>query len=49
MDLGSLSLGGVSPSLLARAGRVEELRPGALRTADALFRSPVAPWLTQGF
>lgn len=48
-ELGSLYLGGVSPSLLARAGRIEERRPGALRRADALFRSPVAPWLTMGF
>jgi predicted acetyltransferase len=48
-ELGSLYLGGVAPSLLARAGRIEEIRPGALRRADALFRSPVAPWLTMGF
>lgn len=48
-ELGSIYLGGVKPSLLARAGRVEERRPGALRRADALFASPVAPWLTMGF
>jgi predicted acetyltransferase len=48
-ELGSIYLGGVKPSVLARAGRVEERRPGALRRADALFASPVAPWLTMGF
>jgi predicted acetyltransferase len=48
-ELGSIYLGGVTPSVLARAGRIQELRSGALRAADALFHSPVAPWLTQGF
>ncbi len=38
-DLGSLSLGGVSPTVLARAGRITELRPGALRRAELVF-----PW-----
>lgn len=48
-ELGAIYLGGVQPSVLARAGRVEERRPGALRRADALFAWPVAPWLTNGF
>jgi predicted acetyltransferase len=36
-DLGSAYLGGVRLSTLAAAGRVHELRPGALARADALF------------
>jgi predicted acetyltransferase len=48
-ELGSIYLGGVKPSVLARAGRVEERRPGALLRADALFGWPAAPWLTNGF
>lgn len=49
VELGSIYLGGVRPSLLARAGRIEERRPGALRRADAFFASASAPWLTTGF
>jgi len=48
-ELGSIYLGGVKPSVLARAGRVEERRPGALLRADALFGWPASPWLTNGF
>jgi predicted acetyltransferase len=48
-DLGALYLGGVSPTTLARAGRVEERRPGALRVADAFFASPTAPWCNTPF
>ncbi|MCU1375213.1 MAG: hypothetical protein JWO68_2499 [Actinomycetia bacterium] len=48
-ELGSIYLGGVSPTVLARAGRIEERRPGALRRADAFFASAHAPWLTNGF
>lgn len=48
-ELGSIYLGGVSPSALARAGRVEERTPGALARADAFFGWGVAPWLTTGF
>ena len=36
-DLGSLYLGGVAASSLAAAGRVLELRPGALARADAML------------
>jgi predicted acetyltransferase len=36
--LGSALLGGVSFASLARAGRVEELKEGAIARADALFR-----------
>lgn len=42
-ELGAIALGGVAPSVLARAGRVTEARPGALAAADALFRSDRAP------
>jgi predicted acetyltransferase len=48
-DLGALYLGGVAPSVLARAGRVVEQRPGALARADAAFASPVAPFCGTGF
>lgn len=48
-DLGAVYLGGVAPSVLARAGRVVERTPGALARADALFRSDVAPWCTTDF
>jgi predicted acetyltransferase len=43
-DLGAAYLGGVRPSELARAGRITELAPGALRRADALFATDLAPW-----
>jgi len=43
-DLGAAYLGGVRFTTLARAGRVRELRPGALRRADALFASDPEPW-----
>lgn len=43
-DLGALSLGGVRPSQLARAGRVTAHRPGALAVADRLFPTAPAPW-----
>lgn len=42
-ELGAIALGGVAPSVLARAGRIVEERPGALATADALFRAERAP------
>lgn len=43
-ELGSIYLGGVSASALARAGRADEHSPGALRRADLLFSSPRAPY-----
>ena len=43
-DLGSTYLGGVSLAELALAGRVEECTPGAVGRADALLRTPLAPW-----
>ncbi|MWA11127.1 GNAT family N-acetyltransferase [Streptomyces sp. BA2] len=48
-DLGSAYLGGVSLTSLAAAGRVRELRPGALAEATTAFGSDVAPWLPHGF
>jgi len=48
-DLGALYLGGCRPSTLAAAGRVHEVRPGALPRADAAFASPVAPFCGTSF
>jgi predicted acetyltransferase len=47
--LGSAYLGGFSFRQLARAGRVEERRAGALARADALFASDRAPWCPENF
>ena len=43
-DLGAAYLGAVGFTTLARAGRVEERRAGALSVADGMFRTGVAPW-----
>jgi len=48
-ELGALALGGVSASALARAGRVDERRTGALATADALFRVDRDPFCATMF
>ncbi|MCQ4081897.1 GNAT family N-acetyltransferase [Streptomyces sp. RB6PN25] len=48
-ELGSGYLGGFALSAMAGAGRVRELRPGALAEASTAFRSDVAPWLPHGF
>ncbi|MFG2605779.1 GNAT family N-acetyltransferase [Streptomyces sp. NPDC048514] len=48
-ELGAAYLGGVTLLSLAAAGRVRELRPGALTEASVAFGSPVAPWLPHGF
>jgi predicted acetyltransferase len=47
--LGSTYLGGFAFGDLARAGRVEELREGALERADAMFRSDRHPWCPELF
>jgi predicted acetyltransferase len=47
--LGSAYLGGFTFAQLARAGRVEELVPGALERADAMFRTDRAPWCPEIF
>lgn len=41
--LGSLWLGGVSPTLLATSGRIEERHPGALAIAERLFPMAQSP------
>ncbi len=43
-DLGAAYLGGASFRTLAAAGRVVELRDGALATATAMFAWDPAPW-----
>ncbi|MFL5951091.1 MAG: GNAT family N-acetyltransferase [Gaiellaceae bacterium] len=48
-SLGSAYLGGVPFAALARAGRAEELRDGALQRADALFRWDRHPWCPEIF
>ena len=48
-DLGAAYLGGVSFSLLAAGGRVDELTPGAAARADALFRTTRAPYCATTF
>jgi len=47
--LGTGYLGWISFAQLARAGRVAELRPGAIARADALFRGERAPWCPEVF
>jgi predicted acetyltransferase len=48
-ELGSTYLGGWSFEALQRAGRVEELSPGAVERADALFRTTAQPWCPEVF
>ncbi|MFK0219947.1 GNAT family N-acetyltransferase [Streptomyces vinaceus] len=48
-ELGAAYLGGVTLTSLAEAGRVRELRPGALTAASRAFAWDVAPWLPHGF
>jgi predicted acetyltransferase len=49
VELGAAYLGGVSFGQLARAGRVRELKDGALAVADTIFASDLAPWCPLGF
>lgn len=48
-DLGAAYLGGVSLTMLAGAGKVRELREGALAPAALAFSSDVQPWCPHGF
>jgi predicted acetyltransferase len=48
-ELGAAYLGGVSLVSLGAAGRVREVRQGALAEASVGFSSAVAPWLPHGF
>ncbi len=47
--LGAAYLGGVTFTNLAAAGRVRELRPGALELADAMFSCSIAPFCCTEF
>ncbi|KUJ69319.1 hypothetical protein ACZ90_13375 [Streptomyces albus subsp. albus] len=48
-ELGAAYLGGTRLSALAGAGRVTELRPGALAEASAAFGGDAEPWLPHNF
>lgn len=48
-DLASIYLGGVRPSVLARAGRITESSKGAIELADRMFASPRTPHLSIWF
>ncbi|MFI2235357.1 GNAT family N-acetyltransferase [Streptomyces chrestomyceticus] len=48
-ELGAAYLGGFTLDALAAAGRVRELRPGALREASVAFGAYRKPWLPHGF
>ncbi|MEU2963667.1 GNAT family N-acetyltransferase [Streptomyces ardesiacus] len=48
-ELAAAYLGGVRLGSLAAAGRVREVRGGALAEASVAFGSDVAPWLPHGF
>jgi predicted acetyltransferase len=47
--LGCVYLGGFTFADLARAGRVEETKEGAIVRADALFRTDLKPWCPEIF
>ncbi|MFD0639374.1 sterol carrier protein domain-containing protein [Catenulispora yoronensis] len=48
-ELGAAYLGGYSLAALGRAGRIEELTPGALAAASRAFLSDSAPFVAFGF
>ncbi|MBB5934910.1 GNAT family N-acetyltransferase [Streptomyces zagrosensis] len=48
-ELSSAYLGGVSLAVLGQAGRVQELRKGALSEAAVAFGHELAPWLPHNF
>jgi predicted acetyltransferase len=48
-ELGSIALGGITVSELARAGRIEELTPGAVARATLAFLETPRPWCDVGF
>jgi predicted acetyltransferase len=48
-ELGAAYLGGTTLDQLARAGRVRELRTGALAAASRAFQGPRAPWCPEIF
>jgi predicted acetyltransferase len=49
VELGASYLGGTSLAVLADAGRVRELRPGALRAAATAFAEPRQPYCPEVF
>ena len=48
-ELGAAYLGGTRLEMLARAGRVRELRSGALAAASRAFAGDRAPWCPEIF
>jgi predicted acetyltransferase len=48
-DLGAAYLGGTRLRILHRAGRVRELRPGAVAAADRMFSWDPLPWCPEIF
>ena len=48
-DLAAVYLGGNRFRTLFEAGRIEELRPGAIARADAMFATDRAPWCPSHF
>ena len=48
-ELGAAYLGGTTLEVLARAGRVRELRTGALAAASRAFAGDRAPWCPEIF
>jgi predicted acetyltransferase len=48
-DLAAVYLGGNRFRALFEAGRIEELRPGAVARADAMFATDRAPWCPSHF
>jgi len=48
-DLAALYLGGNRCRALFEAGRIQELRPGAIARADAMFATDRAPWCPSHF
>jgi predicted acetyltransferase len=48
-ELGAAYLGGITFEQLARAGRIDEVTPGAVDRLDALFRTGAAPWCADEF
>ena len=49
VELGAVHLGGTTLHELALAGRVRELRPGALAPVSRAFRGDAAPWCPEVF
>jgi predicted acetyltransferase len=48
-SLGAIYFGNVRPSVIARAGLIDELSQGAVARADSLFQTRLAPWCIVDF